>query len=599
MTPLFPENHTPIIIKQGNANDCYLLTSLDCMLSEDDEGKNLIRSLFTEHPDGSVSVRIKRTDQSINLVPQNLIGKYQYFWNVNEDIFTLNPERLKEIDQQTDGVITNSLAVKILERISSYYQLNTADFTDPLASVFAHNRTGIIYKNTSTEFAGKLLGIPVQEGNTIDEIIKYKTIYPQAAVYLSINYNVQDASGTLHSRHALRIDKIISDSNGEYQFILKNPWDNQKDEVYSLEHIQKQCPRFCIFIKDIRKHQLANKLIHGSLEEGVSVFENLQAFPFQVYMQGIYPNLNIHQIQLINKLQQTLPSLFMYLCRFSSINEHIQLLDYMGSSLHVEGFIKTFLIKIPRYEFLELILQQNPLVQTIGITIKDTAILAKNIGYLPLNSIFTGERFFSLIIDAAITQKTLQLDGDNLLSRRQIESGLVSFYFNTNLAYLTSNVGLRDYFIESIFSLSSIEKHFSQSASLFLTYALANFLLHPASAPDRLIQYLTSANFYLIDSDAFDQMMDIIACTSPSQLDEHLKTLTAINSEFSARLLSLASNNMVFDPLVYNSAAAATTYLPSRLGLFGDRLLTATNDVMNNNDSSESDDECLIEQKPN
>lgn len=76
MTPLFPENHVPIIIKQGSAGDCFLLTTLDCLLNQDDEGRLLIRSLFTEHSDGSISVKIKRTDQSINLNPQQLYGKY-------------------------------------------------------------------------------------------------------------------------------------------------------------------------------------------------------------------------------------------------------------------------------------------------------------------------------------------------------------------------------------------------------------------------------------------------------------------------------------------------------------------------------------------
>ena len=55
-----------MIIQQGRSGDCYLLASLDCILSSGSGGIEKIKSLFTQTADG-VTVRIPYSDISKNL----------------------------------------------------------------------------------------------------------------------------------------------------------------------------------------------------------------------------------------------------------------------------------------------------------------------------------------------------------------------------------------------------------------------------------------------------------------------------------------------------------------------------------------------------
>jgi hypothetical protein len=281
-TPLFPENNDPIIIRQGRTGDCYLLACLDCIFNLGQEGYEAIKSIFTEDENG-VTVRIKLTSQSVNLQKEKLQGKYGYDYDSEklEDIFFLNKERLDVIDNAPKGVITNSLAVKILERLSAYYYVNMWDPNPPDASVVAHS-VKLRHSETSTIFVGKFLGIDAHDidANKINDIIKLKTIAPECPVYISMDYDKTDKYGTKHGRHSLRIDKIVPNSNspGGYDVVLVNPWNNQGRERFVLNDIKQRNPRFCAFSTKPYQWEFTQLLLMFPEQVGQAIFADPQLF---------------------------------------------------------------------------------------------------------------------------------------------------------------------------------------------------------------------------------------------------------------------------------------------------------------------------------
>ena len=266
-TLLFPPNNAKVTIKQGETGDCYLLAALDCIFNANDEAYELIKSLFTEMRDG-VEVRIKCTDQSDNLRPMNLHGKYAYHHDPirQEDVFKISSSRLREIDRSAKGVVTNSLAVKILERISSYYFKRKWGESAPhqhhrlhrVTSLTAHNLKDR-FDGTESLFVAKLLNIGAFSLHNIDTVIKLHTVFPEYPIYIGMDYGKRDAYGRMHSAHSLRIEKITPTrffGRGDYRFVLVNPWDNQRREILNLPDLRQRGCDFCFFKTNAYRYEL-------------------------------------------------------------------------------------------------------------------------------------------------------------------------------------------------------------------------------------------------------------------------------------------------------------------------------------------------------
>ena len=261
---LFPEGNGPIILKQGEAHDCYLLASLDYLFNDGFESYALIQSLFTETAEG-VTVRLSHSDQSTFINPVKFEEKYTYQYDAvsNEDVFNIPAKTLDEIELSSYGVVSNSLAVRILERlIPHYYEMEWRD-NSAWASIFAHNNLETRYRESDTTFLGKLLGIATHETYSLYDTIKLKNLFPHQCVYIAIDYIQLDTHGYLHNRHALRIESIIAnpDSLGGYDFILVNPWNNQAHETFNLVDIKRRNPIFCTFITKPEQHNLTQMLL--------------------------------------------------------------------------------------------------------------------------------------------------------------------------------------------------------------------------------------------------------------------------------------------------------------------------------------------------
>ena len=363
-TPLFPENDTPIFIRQGKAGNCYMLAALDCIFNSGPESYQLIKGLFTNTTDNTVTVRLKHSAQSDNIKPHMMAGKYTYFHDLahNEDVFILNEHKLHEIDVSTDGVLSNSLAVKILERLFSYYYEPEWDIAPLQASLFAHNISEKRYEGTSTAFVGKLLGIEIHEHNDIDEIIKLKSICPDQAVYISMSYGNPDQFGKVHTRHALRLDKVIPTPGvpGEYQFYLVNPWNNQTTEVYSLAHISTNNSRFCIYKTDPEQYKLTQLLLNLPVAQGQYIATQPELLNIIGQAKKLYPALNSQHIEKFRTLHQQVPYLPTIFNSLSVAQQKTMMNCIFNDYLNKNNFITQLLIQIPEKALLKNIIGNDP-----------------------------------------------------------------------------------------------------------------------------------------------------------------------------------------------------------------------------------------------
>ncbi|MFT4058562.1 MAG: hypothetical protein QM652_03340 [Legionella sp.] len=139
MTPLFPIDGK-LQIKQGDTGDCYLLTALECIYYAGEEAQRAFKSLFKRKYTG-VELRIKQMGESDLLHTKDRLAKkynYHYDANTKEHVFFFTNDVLQEIDDFKGGIQTNSLAVKILERISAHFY--NFDWQNEFNSVTAHDK---------------------------------------------------------------------------------------------------------------------------------------------------------------------------------------------------------------------------------------------------------------------------------------------------------------------------------------------------------------------------------------------------------------------------------------------------------------------------
>lgn len=305
MLPLFPEDNHPITIEQGRIGDCYLLAAVDCLYNSKD-GKKRLTNMFTELSNGDIEVRIQHTSQSHYLNPEKVKQKYQYKHKNGYDIIIIPKDRLEIIANDERGVKTNSLAVLILEHLSPYFF--TVSRSDSLQ---AHNNM-IRYAGTDADFIAKLMGFEAGYFDSIEQVIKLKTIAPHEPVYLTMDYGKQDRRGLYHGHHALRIDKITQNPKtpGGYEFTLVNPWDNKKTETWSLEEIKKRRSKYACFYKNQEKKAFTLKILSLAENEGSFIFKypELKESLFSLYRTT--NNLDTQFLLNAVALYKRFPSIF-------------------------------------------------------------------------------------------------------------------------------------------------------------------------------------------------------------------------------------------------------------------------------------------------
>jgi hypothetical protein len=296
MTPLFPPPGEPLVIRQGEVGDCYLLSTFDCIYNMP-EGQRILRSRFRETGNG-VEVRIKRNLHSSQLRTEKLREKYAFYFDTdhNEDVFFLNQERLAAIDY-AGAVCTNSLALKILERLSTYYLTGQDDSLkyEDSTMLDLHNPRGDSSTRQTHEFVAELLGFNHNDFS-IDVAIKFLTFSRSFPIYVAMFYGTPDAYGKIHSAHALRIQQIIADGKGGYDFILINPWDNKKTETINLTELEKRCASLIYFTPNEWMDNLVNRLLQLPPEQVSLAFEQENLFDSLVAALKLRPSLSFGTI---------------------------------------------------------------------------------------------------------------------------------------------------------------------------------------------------------------------------------------------------------------------------------------------------------------
>jgi hypothetical protein len=282
LKPLFPPSNQTVTIQQGKTGDCYILAVVDCVANKLPQGREKLQSLFTQSATG-VTLRIKRTELSENLQSRLSILKSRYGYvhdkTSNEDVFVISNEVLKEIQSTPFGVSSNSLMVYILEHISAYYFANSWTPTDELPSARAHN-TRERHGMNEAAFTSMLLGVERAELD-IDEVIKFKKLFPNLPVYIGMDWDLTGTS--IHTGHALRVDKITprTDSTNKFKFELINPWNNSDaPKIEDSEHIKQSRPDFSIFALTKEDMEFSKILLELSEEDAKLVLTDptLEAF---------------------------------------------------------------------------------------------------------------------------------------------------------------------------------------------------------------------------------------------------------------------------------------------------------------------------------
>ncbi|RUR13340.1 hypothetical protein [Legionella sp. km772] len=299
-TPLFPPNGVRAEIIQGEVGSCYLLTSLDLALNVVEGGRDLARQRFIEYPDGSIGIKIPRNRHSSHLDPAVIGSRYILDKrDPNFDEWIIPKAEVDRIDSDSRvpkrGVSSsNCLAVKLLERLSTYYYVKPPRVAGIGESILAHNHMGRgeRYLDTAPGFVATLMGMHTDKlfgdhdmvsrsnnfNSNIQKLIHLKQINPNSPVYIEMNYGQPDAFGRIHSAHALRVDKITPHPSipGEYEFHLVNPWDNSptKIEKFTIAELKRRSAWFSHFSMTPTHALVTNLLCQCDVELGKRAHTN-------------------------------------------------------------------------------------------------------------------------------------------------------------------------------------------------------------------------------------------------------------------------------------------------------------------------------------
>lgn len=526
MTPLFPSSDEPVVMRQGSVDDCYLLVSLDCIVNSGPEGLELLKSKFTQTSE-QVIVRIKRNNQSVYLTSEKMGGQYIYVYDqsAEEDIFILSNKVLKEIDDSPEGVQSNSLAIKILERISSFYYPGEWEYVDSSSCLRAHSLIQR-HRESSTLFVGKLLGIHARDYESLDEIVRLKVMNPQECIYLSMSIDALDSADGSSGRHAYRIERIVAKADGNHEFILVNPWDTRKKEKHSLEALKKRDCRFCTFATNQQKFEITPILLKKPMDQGQYIFSHPQLFDLILQMHTMNVLSNSENLSSCINLHRQIPYLIS-LYRLLTADERVKLVECIVAARgNKEQFIKLLIANVPRIDLLSLFLHNEP-SSKIGQTIAGLAIEVSREPRSPVRTLFNSPEFFNAALSTAIYRKAKELDCSVEKAQTLIETQLINFYFDCASAQsITKKAGLQDLFAASVFSKAAIEQWFSPR---FLLALITAKYINLEKLSVKMLECLRESNASLVNEEFIN--IALVRCVNkgPRELFVFLFNLSQLN----------------------------------------------------------------------
>lgn len=547
MTPLFPDDNQKITIKQGQTGDCYLLAVLDCVLSSGKEGRDLVASMFTQNADESVTLRIPHNRHSQYLFLNNINAKYQYVHNknTNTDEITISKAQLERIDENRTetspgrfkrGVSSNSLAVKILEHISSYY---FATAWNQQHSVVAHDQEDRYKGNEAAVFVSKLLGIEGRYTNNYDDIIRLKMLNPEQPLYIEMDHGEPDRDGRIHGYHALRV-KRIEKTGTSYNFVLANPWDNSKEETYSLNDIQSRNFQFCELNLDKPREELNQAIIKCPQDVGKYIYSTPTLFNLLLAMQKngwghLYTGDALKSCVAVHK---SIPYFQSLLHSLTTDEQQTMLRRMLASQGSKEEFIKQLLSRFPRINLLQKLLEQETNHEHMGEILVTVALTADE----DTRRLLSSQEAFNVVVNTAIKHKAQQVHNQEQPYEPKdaqwlVEEGLLNHFFKINDSYLvTRNAGLRALCSANIFTRTHIQSWLKPES--LLAKAITEVINSQIMLPE-VKKYIESNPRISINEGFLDKILAQVWTKDPHQLFEGLKKLNTLDTWLAKRLFPL------------------------------------------------------------
>jgi ankyrin repeat protein len=248
---LFTQN--PTIRQSPNHGNCFLLAALDSLLSSP-ENRSAVTSIFRETEEG-IQVRIRH--------PRNLLeppvteerrkelnDKYRYSYDerTKESVFVLDKLRLHVIDISELGVESNSLGIKILERLANYlYAPIQVDFQGSAVPHFLRNLDRSIFGVVG--FLEQLLDLKIETGVLSTEqkencfsffrVALIKRESPSTSIFIAMD---EGTGGHVWSLGNItgNVPDVVRTLMCQPMFLLKNPWDTSKSEPFTFAQIEQR-----------------------------------------------------------------------------------------------------------------------------------------------------------------------------------------------------------------------------------------------------------------------------------------------------------------------------------------------------------------------
>lgn len=263
--PLFPVNE-PIKIDPNSNNNHFLLAFLDGFINHM-EGLNHLKSLFRENADGSVTLRIKRAVQSAYFQPENVENSCIYNYNEvsGEDEFRFPHQLITEI-KNSNRIVTNCLAVKILERVSSYVTYNSPKVPgEPLLCGVLPSKSD---QRKDSVYIGGLANLYAQDNLSIDKLANIQKVLSDLPIYLSMESPQNGLNVKGNGRSIYRVVHISNAGKEDEAIILVNPWTTGKLEPYGSKDLMNNKLSGCFFAPDLATYHFAKWLTKQS-ERGI------------------------------------------------------------------------------------------------------------------------------------------------------------------------------------------------------------------------------------------------------------------------------------------------------------------------------------------
>lgn len=453
-------------------------------------------------------------------------------------MFFLSNQRLQEIDDSFTGVDTNSLAIKILERISSYYYTGEWPNEDIGASIAAHDISSR-HKGSSTEFVGKFLGVEAQDTRSLDDIIKLKTINPAQPVYISMAYGRKDYQGKIHGRHALRIDKVVPKLPDGYDVILINPWDNQKRETFTLDEIKQRNYRFSVYHVNKQHGDLTTALLTCPTELGQYVFQNPPLFNLLLQLQQTSYPLTSKNIISCYTIYRSAPYLIPLLSLLSAEEKRVFWDCLVRSAGSKRDFIHALIKAIPNYPLIRLIYEQEQDLdfKPIGEIVVD---LVENDKNKALKLQLQSKEFFGLLMGVTCRDKQRDAAVSADEATKIVEGGLANYCLGSNEAglalYLSRSGNQRFFFSNRLFSQATIREYWDEKTLMVKSVAS---ILHRSNNIDALNTAVKQMTISLVDNEFLDTVLATTSYTSPRGLFAKWYRLSTVNPELAKKLYEL------------------------------------------------------------